>query len=225
MECLLCAIWAQMPYSKRPTTPVSPQETEGVLIVGYWITSRQNTVPRICQRHMNILVGLDDQEDQRIERERVAQEAAREAAQKAVERASELPECYQQQVTEFQRRRKLVGDAMVVQPPPMRVNEPIIPFEPPVAPTPAPVAINGDFALGPGPLTNENTITPHPGLMVTETPQQPLHAQPGTIEGALEAARMPPTTGGKVAYTCHLCGKEAITGDVHACEVAEEPTG
>lgn len=203
MECLLCSIWNQMTYSKRPTTPVSAPEAEGVLIVGYWITSRQTTVPRICERHMSILAKLDYQEAQRVEAEKIAQE-------KTV-----IPELYQRQVADFQRRRELVYPA------PQSLQqavgqEPVVSFAMPTPPMTAPVMTTEQFKLGPGPLTNENNITPHPGL-TPGNPPQPLHAQPGTIEGALEAARMPPIEGGKVTYKCPLCGEEVVTGDVHAC--------
>jgi len=200
MECLLCSIWNQMSYSKRPTTPVSAPEAEGVLIVGYWITSRQTTVPRICERHMSILARLDLQENQRAEAERVTRETAK------------LSEPYQRQIADFQRRRELV----YVAPQQPQQDEPIVSFGMPAPTMPVPIATDGQFKLGPGPLTNENNITPHPGL-IPAAPPQPLHAQPGTIEGALEAARMPPIEGGKVMYKCQLCGEEVITGDVHAC--------
>ena len=62
MECLLCTMWERMPYAKRPTTPTSAQETEGALIVGYWMASRYEGVPRICEHHMEILSLLDQQE-------------------------------------------------------------------------------------------------------------------------------------------------------------------
>lgn len=190
-----------MSYSKRPTTPVSAQEAEGMLIVGYWIASRQTTVPRICERHMNILLRLD------------RQEAVRKAAEKAAEKTAELPELYQQQITELQRRRQLVTN--VAPQPIQQFAEPIVSFCDPTVPT-TPI-IAEQFALGAGPLTNENTITPHPALLIPDNPQQPFHAQPGTIEGALEAARMPPTEGGKVTHSCPMCGEQITTGEVHTC--------
>ena len=180
MECLLCSMWTQTSYSKRPTTPVSAQEAEGMLLIGYWIASRQTAVPRICERHMNHLTILDKQG---TKTEEIPQETLEE---------TELAEQYQQQIVEFQKRKKLVTNIV----PSYQQAE--------------------QFTLGPGPLPNENNIAPHPGL-TPNSPSQPIHAQPGTIEGALEAARMPPTEGGKVVYNCPLCGEQAVTGEIHAC--------
>jgi len=42
-------------------------------------------------------------------------------------------------------------------------------------------------------------------------------AKPGTIEGALEAAKAPPTEGAKVDVICPLCGEVTVTGEVHCC--------
>lgn len=36
-DCPLCNIWARMPYAKRWSTPTTVYDTEGALIVGYWI--------------------------------------------------------------------------------------------------------------------------------------------------------------------------------------------
>ena len=112
----------------------------------------------------------------------------------------------------------------------------LIPEPTPVNPQPT---LPGEFALGPGPLTNENTVTAQPPLPVAVDPAAPYRSQavtgivpplpsivevteitqakPGTIEGALEAAKMPPEPGAIVSYPCPSCGVEVKTGDVHAC--------
>ena len=196
MECLLCTMWARMPYAKRHTTPTTAQETEGALIVGYWTASRHEGVPRICERHMAILEMLDTQE-----------------------------------------ARRALAEQQVAQPP-----QQVIVVAPPIAQPPPPVTVSQGFKLGPGPLTNENYITQPPPLPVEADPSLPYRtagvmleptalstpvpevimppqgsAKPGTMEGALEAARMPPVEGGKVTYPCPSCGAEVTTGDVHAC--------
>ena len=76
-----------------------------------------------------------------------------------------------------------------------------------------------EFRLGPGPLTNENVVTPHPPLPVINDPSQPYrtNAQPGTAQAALEVASLQPVEGAKVTYPCPSCGKIVTTGDVHAC--------
>ena len=237
MECLLCKMWARMPYAKRPTTPTSAQETEGALIVGYWIASRSTTVPRICEKHMNILTLLDQQDERRIEVERITREAAIKAAE------PKLPEHLQLQVDQLQERKEsIIADVsnhlaqQVAQP---HLSAPVVSFPQPLPIPPSTPVASGGFQLGPGPLTNENVITAPPPLPVYTDPAAPYRAQidaieppnielptvtgkakPGTREGALEAALEPPTEGAKVTYPCPSCGKEVTTGDVHACNAA-----
>ena len=200
MECLLCDLWARMPYALRPTTPTTAQETEGALIVGYWVASRTTTVPRICERHMHILQVIDRQEERRIEIEKVAQEE------------SKRLKAYHQQTAHLHERQQSIFQT---------VKEEIIPsFVPSVTPITIPVPqATKEFQLGPGPLANENIITNQPPLPVQTNLAEPYStkAKAGTMEAALEVATMPPTEGGKVSYPCPSCGKEVVTGDVHAC--------
>ena len=200
MECLLCDLWARMPYALRPTTPTTAQETEGALIVGYWVASRATTVARICERHMHILQVIDRQEERRIEIEKVAQEE------------SKRLEAYHQQTAHLHERQQSIFQT---------VKEEIIPsFIPSVTPITIPVPqATKEFQLGPGPLANENIITNQPPLPVQTNLAEPYStkAKAGTMEAALEVATMPPTEGGKVSYPCPSCGKEVVTGDVHAC--------
>jgi len=200
MECLLCDLWARMPYALRPTTPTTAQETEGALIVGYWVASRATTVARICERHMHILQVIDRQEERRIEIEKVAQEE------------SKRLKAYHQQTAHLHERQQSIFQT---------VKEEIIPsFVPSVTPITIPVPqATKEFQLGPGPLANENIITNQPPLPVQTNLAEPYStkAKAGTMEAALEVATMPPTEGGKVSYPCPSCGKEVVTGDVHAC--------
>ena len=183
MECLLCAMWQRMPYSKRYTTPPPVAETEGALVVGYWLASRQEGVARLCERHMNIVGILDQQEELRSETEKAAQ------AQLAERQLQASPNVIQVIAANMQ-----------------PIVQPTVPSNP------------QGFQLGPGPLTNENYVTPPPPLPVcVPDPSAVYRAPPGTVEGALEAAKMPDTPGAKVEYQCPLCGKEVATGDVHAC--------
>lgn len=80
-------------------------------------------------------------------------------------------------------------------------------------------AIVEEFKIGPGPLVNENSVTQAPPLPVVADPSAPyrVKAKPGTIEGALEAAKMPPVEGRTIGtYTC-TCGEEVIVGSDHTC--------
>jgi len=200
MECLLCDLWARMPYALRPTTPTTAQETEGALIVGYWVARHVTTVPRICERHMHILQVIDRQEERRIEIEKVAQEEAKRL------------EAYHQQTAHLHERQQSIFQT---------VKEEIIPsFVPSVTPITIPVPqATKEFQLGPGPLANENIITNQPPLPVQSDIAEPYRtkAKAGTMEAALEVATMPATEGGKISYPCPSCGKEVVTGDVHAC--------
>ena len=209
MECLLCNLWARMPYALRPTTPTTAQETEGALIVGYWVASRATTVPRICERHMNILQVIDRQEERRIEIEKVAEEEAQRLA------------AYHQQTAHLHERQQSIFEAARAE---VEIVSAFVPAVTPIQIQVQPQA-TGEFKLGPGPLANENIVTQPPALPVQADPAQVYRkstlkepAKPGTIEGALEAAMMPPTEGAKTSHPCTLCGKEVVTGDVHMCD-------
>jgi hypothetical protein len=176
MECVLCEMWAKMPYVKKPTTPTTVQETESALIIGYWLSRNKND-DHICEHHQTILTILNKE-------------------------------------THIQPRQEQLLPTTV------NPNPLYIPFTPPVVTAPA----GKPFVIGPGPLTNENSVTQiAPPPCVEADPSAiyrqaaSLAAKPGTAEGALEAAKMPPVEGGKVSYNCTLCGATVMTGDVHAC--------
>jgi hypothetical protein len=154
---------------------------------------------------------LDKQEEMRIASEQQHKAALEQARQDALP-----PPEFQGQIDTLQERKQAV-----LNPPP----EPVKPVMPPITvpnindePPPPPLTVQSiGFKLGPGPLTNENSTTAPPPLPMVADPSAPYQATPGTIEGALEAARMPAVEGGKVTYPCPSCGQEISTGDVHAC--------
>ena len=187
--CTLCEIWARMPYMKRWSTPTTVQDTEGALVVGFWVRKRHDARPYLCERHATILAILDQQEEQRIEAERKAQEPPPPIPY-AVPRIIQTPLSTPTPIP------PIIPDLLFHKPPPL-------PAEP--------------FKIGPGPLTNENSVTEQPPLPVTDDILGPYRAKPGTPEGALEAAKMPAVEGGKVTYPCPMCGEQVATGDVHAC--------
>lgn len=208
MECLLCHVWNRMPHAKRWSTPTSAQETEGALIIGYWFASRNKAVPRICERHMAVLEALDRQEEQRIAAEQNAKQ----------NQVNPLPPEVQQQIAQFQLRQQQAlrppAPPAAIQPP---LPVPIIQLDNNPVAIPVP-QVEQPFSLGMTPLVNENTVTAQPPLPMGVDLSAPYRAQPGTPEGALEAARMPAVEGGKVTYPCPACQKEISTGDVHVCE-------
>lgn len=211
MECLLCTMWARMPYAQKYTTPTSAQETEGAMVVGYWIASRAETVVRLCERHMYVLEMLDRQDNQRIENEKAIQIAA--------QRSAVQLENFTSQTSALQQRRQLVLDAVkVVEQPSLVVPMPVVPIISHV-PTQNSGAIPQDFKLGPGPLANENIVTAPPPLPIEADPAQVYRsvAKPGTPEAALEMAKLIPIEGAKVTHPCPSCGVAITTGEVHAC--------
>lgn len=206
MECLLCSMWAKMPYGKRYTTPTSVGETEGALVIGYWVATRQagDTVVRLCERHMSVVTILDSQEETRKKLETQQQEAQ--------QRGQDL----QQRLTEVhQRKEQLIASA-----------PPIVPPQP--VPTFA-----GQFTLGPGPLGNPNTLiqeqlpaqqvpTIQTGLTV---PPPPLPGQP---IGPLANPNLPqaPVQGAAlIDAPCLFCKKMVMTGEVHSCPMAAGTSG
>lgn len=170
-NCVLCAMWDRIPYSKRHTTPVMPNEVEGVLVVGYWLKSRESNV-RLCERHHTSLERLDLQErlihehlqaaSEKIAAEKEAEQAALERSEPFKQRASAIVHS----VLNLPR-----SDPSVKQPPKPEEKPPSLP------------SIGGVKA----PVTTE-----HP----KET----------------EAAQ-----GAKVPYACMMCGKTAVTGEIHEC--------
>lgn len=129
MECMLCVMWNRMPYARRHTTPTTAQETEGALVVGYWLHSRRDVqqVPRICERHMQVLGFLDQQEERRM-----AAEAAMRAQQPPTPH-------YAAQADGFQARAQaLMGGQPVAPPaPPPPMPPPFVEHQAVSAPFPA----------------------------------------------------------------------------------------
>jgi hypothetical protein len=159
---------------------------------------------------MNILEMLDRQEERRIEIEKIAQEEAkrREAS------LSQTLHLHKRQQTILQAARAERNPEIA----PSFVPQTLI--APPVQQSTEPV----DFRLGPGPLVNENIVTAPPPLPVEFNPAQPYQdailpegIKPGTMEAALEIAKLAPVEGSKVTHPCPSCGVAITTGDVHAC--------
>jgi hypothetical protein len=237
MECLLCAMWGRMPYAKKHTTPTTAQETEGALVVGYWTARNQvlpNQVPPICQRHMTVLGILDGQEERRVQIEQASQ------------RATQPPnQHYSAEVQRLQERQsQLVAGGLPAPAPAQQVAGPSFPLTPPImAMAAAGISIPPEvlaqahqpavqpeptFALGPGPLTNGNTVTGQPQLpvpvnqaepyltgvsappasQVTTVPNQPLMASDVRHDPAL------------IDAPCLFCKKMVMAGEVHVCPQA-----
>lgn len=171
-ECVLCAMWDRIPYSKRHTTPVMPVEVEGVLIVGFWLKLREKEPLRLCERHMVSLERLDLQEQLihehlKIAAERIAKE--KESEQAALERSEPFK----------QRAASIVHTVLHQQKPDPGVKQPPKPYAKP-----------------PG-------LPPIIGVQAPETTEHPKE---------IEAQQ-----GARVQYPCMMCGKMAVTGEVHAC--------
>jgi hypothetical protein len=59
-QCPICAMWLRMPHHKRFSTPISVQETEEALAIGYWVRDGLDDVNvRLCQKHSDFLDLLD----------------------------------------------------------------------------------------------------------------------------------------------------------------------
>jgi len=78
-------MWEQMPYAKRHTTPISAQEGEGCLIVGFWLRSRHppDQAIRYCQRHAATMTMMDERQSaqDKARAEALAQATSPEAQQ------------------------------------------------------------------------------------------------------------------------------------------------
>jgi hypothetical protein len=59
MNCVICDMWARLPYQARYTTPVEVPRVEVILVTGYWLKSKQEGVPRLCERHALLLEAHD----------------------------------------------------------------------------------------------------------------------------------------------------------------------
>jgi hypothetical protein len=217
MECLLCSMWAKMPYGKRYTTPTSVGETEGALVIGYWVATRQagDTVVRLCERHMSVVTILDSQEETRKKLEAQRQESQQRLdTQRAVE--SIASQDLQQRLAEVhQRKEQLIASA------------------PPVVPTAPLPTYQGGFTLGPGPLGNANTLIqeqlaqPVPTTIQTGLTVPPLPL-PGQPVGPLANPNLPqaPVQGAAlIDAPCLFCKTMVMTGEVHSCPMAAGTSG
>lgn len=59
MECPLCIIWARMPYAKRWSTPTNVHDTEGALIIGFWLGTLHNH-SSLCGKHALLISHLNN---------------------------------------------------------------------------------------------------------------------------------------------------------------------
>jgi hypothetical protein len=213
MECLLCSMWAKMPYGKRYTTPTSVGETEGALVIGYWVATRQpsDLAVRLCERHISVVNILDNQEEARKKVEAQRQEAQRRhETQRVIEQTQD--QNLQQRLAEVhQRKEQLIASAPVV----------------PTQPLPS---YQGAFTLGPGPLGNPNTLiaeqmaqplppTIETGLTVPplQVPGQPI-VNPNLPQAPIQGAAL-------IDAPCLFCKKMVMTGEVHNCPMAAGTSG
>jgi hypothetical protein len=197
MECLLCSMWARMPYAKKYTTPTTVGETEGSLVVGYWVATRQVTegvVVRLCERHMTVVNALDGQEEAR----KLAE------AQKPADHT--LDPRFQQRLADVnQRKEQLIATATAAN-----------------APKPEPAAKASPFVLGPGPLVNPNHLVEQP---VAPAPAQPPILTGLTVQPAVapQGPMMPldsqhvPQAAALIDAPCLFCKVMVMTGEVHNC--------
>lgn len=199
-----------MPYAKRHTTPTTAAETEGTLVVGYWVATRQannGVVVRLCEKHMAVVNALDSQEEARVK----AEEAAR-AAQPAQQFQDAL-------VGINQRKEQLVANL------PKPVTNPLtVPPEQP-------------FVLGPGPLHNGNTPTSAPPLPVPFNPAQPYintTSEPVVVQVPQPVAepiknpglpQAPIQGAALIDAPCLFCKVMVKTGEVHNCPQAAGTSG
>ncbi len=140
-ECLICRMWEQMPYAKRHTTPISCQEGEGCLIVGFWLRSRHppDQAIRYCQRHAATMAMMDDRQ---AAQDKAKADALAQAASPEALRAMQL----RGRVAEM--AAKAVPQAAPVVPP--LISPPVLPVI--------------------GPATREVFATVQPGQVVTTDP-------------------------------------------------------
>jgi len=203
MECILCTMWGRMPYAKKHTTPTTAAETEGAMVVGYWVATRQvkpDTVPRLCERHVTVVQMLDGQEERRA----TAEQARMQATQPPTP-------YYNQQVQELQQRQALIAGGL----PAAHIPPSAIPAAP-QAPVLAPQAMGAPFPLTPPnmamavqgivppteppnilrvgneahagfnpqqPLVNGNTVTAQPALPMEANPAAPYMKPVITVDG------------------------------------------
>lgn len=205
-------------------------------MVGYWLGRRaEGTAPRMCERHMKVITILDQQEDQRLKAEELAR-AANEVATREAQAAMPDAQTRARLADLEARKANIVTGVQAPTPPtivqPSQVSQvglaAAIIQMPPVVPPPAtgPVQPAAMFALGPGPLTNENQVTAPPpppvavqlpidnsviktGLEPAPTPQTNPHP-PGPQEGAA-----------LIDAPCLFCQVMVKRGEVHNCPQAK----
>lgn len=192
-----------MPYAKRHTTPTNAAETEGALVVGYWVATRrtEGVVVRLCEKHMLVVNALDGQEEARI------------AAEKAKPVDHQLDPHFQARLAEVnQRKEQLLASAAVAP----------RPVEPPAGP-PVP------FMLGPGPLNNGNLPTAQPELPQAVGLAQPYAVTvPQPTAEVVKNPNLPqaPVQGAAlIDAPCLFCKVMVKTGEVHNCPKAGGTSG
>ena len=211
MECLLCLMWAKMPYGKRYTTPTSVGETEGALVIGYWLATRQpsDAVVRLCERHMSVVTILDNQEEAR----KVA-EAQRAEAVKRVEAQRLVVHTQDQQLQQRLAEVQLRKEELIASAPPPQPAQPLPTYQ-------------GAFVLGPGPLGNANTLIaeqmaqPQPTIQTGLT--VPAMLNPGQPTGPLLNQNSPQVlvhAPALIDAPCLFCKVMVMTGEVHNCPLA-----
>jgi len=217
MECLLCSMWAKMPYGKRYTTPTSVGETEGALVIGYWVATRQagDVVVRLCERHMSVVTILDSQEETRKKVEAQREEMAKAAEVQRLTVHVQDSQLQQRLADVHRRKEELIASA------------------PPVVPAQALPTYQGAFTLGPGPLGNANTLIaeqlaqPQPTTIQTGLTVPPLQV-PGQPTGPIANPNLPqaPVQGAAlIDAPCLFCKVMVMTGEVHNCPMAAGTSG
>lgn len=191
-------MWGKLPYAKKWSTPTTPQETEGALTLGYWLGKQLQEPTSICERHRKIL---------EISVTTFLREGSREPEPPA-------------QPTFNPALQPLMNENSMREQPPELIS----------------VDLAAPYRQG-GQHSQQDELTePYRRILETQqrvaaeeantTKAQPLlhiakpeesKAQPGTVQGAIEAAKAPPTEGAKIMMNCPLCGEQFLTGQVHAC--------
>ncbi len=209
-------MWAKMPYGKRYTTPTSVGETEGALVIGYWVATRQasDTVVRLCERHMSVVTILDSQEEvRRVTEEQRQEKQRRLEAQRLIEHAQDQQ--LQERLADVHKRK-----------------EELIASAPPVLPAQPLPTYQGSFTLGPGPLGNANTLIaeqlaqPLPTTIQTGLTVPPLQvigpvgpvANPNLPQAPVQGAAL-------IDAPCLFCKVMVMTGEVHNCPMAAGTSG
>lgn len=59
MECPICAMWYRMPYHKRFSSPVTVEQAEEALAIGYWLRANSDGEVIPCKRHLDFFRLLD----------------------------------------------------------------------------------------------------------------------------------------------------------------------